>query len=79
MKKILVNGAGGFIGGHLVKRLKNEGFWVRAVDLKSHEYFELPADEVVAAAAATAPVPCDTLLPCAVLHPHESTCAGASL
>ena len=30
----LVLGAGGFIGGHLVKRLKREGFWVRGVDLK---------------------------------------------
>jgi len=29
MKRILVNGAGGFIGGHLVKRLKREGYWVR--------------------------------------------------
>lgn len=29
MKQALVCGAGGFIGGHLVKRLKNEGFWVR--------------------------------------------------
>ena len=29
-KRILVNGAGGFIGGHLVKRLKAEGYWVRA-------------------------------------------------
>ena len=38
MKKVLVNGAGGFIGGHLVKRLKRDGHWVRAVDLKSHEY-----------------------------------------
>jgi nucleoside-diphosphate-sugar epimerase len=45
MKRILVNGAGGFIGGHLVKRLKAEGFWVRAVDLKKHEYAEPPADE----------------------------------
>lgn len=45
MKKILVNGAGGFIGGHLVKRLKAEGFWVRAADLKQHEYTRLPADE----------------------------------
>jgi GDP-D-mannose 3',5'-epimerase len=47
MKKILVNGAGGFIGGHLVKRLKAEGFWVRAVDLKQHEYTQLPADEFI--------------------------------
>jgi nucleoside-diphosphate-sugar epimerase len=46
-KRILVNGAGGFIGGHLVKRLKAEGFWVRAVDLKRHEYSESPADEFV--------------------------------
>ncbi len=46
-KKILVNGAGGFIGGHLVKRLKAEGFWVRAVDLKEHEFSKLPADEFV--------------------------------
>jgi len=47
MKKILVNGAGGFIGGHLVKRLKNEGYWVRGVDLKQHEFSRLPADEFV--------------------------------
>lgn len=46
-KRILVNGAGGFIGGHLVKRLKAEGFWVRAVDLKRHEYGEPPADEFI--------------------------------
>lgn len=47
MKKILVNGAGGFIGGHLVKRLKSEGHWVRAVDLKHHEYAASSADEFV--------------------------------
>jgi GDP-D-mannose 3',5'-epimerase len=46
-KKVLVNGAGGFIGGHLVKRLKAEGHWVRAVDIKQHEYTALPADEFV--------------------------------
>ena len=46
-KKILVNGAGGFIGGHLVKRLKDEGFWVRAVDIKPHEYTTVPADEFI--------------------------------
>jgi GDP-D-mannose 3', 5'-epimerase len=38
MKTALVCGAGGFIGGHLVKRLKDEGYWVRGVDLKAHEY-----------------------------------------
>lgn len=47
MKRILVNGAGGFIGGHLVKRLKAGGLWVRAVDLKRHEYSESPADEFI--------------------------------
>jgi GDP-D-mannose 3', 5'-epimerase len=46
-KRVLVNGAGGFIGGHLVRRLKNEGFWVRAVDLKSHEFSESSADEFI--------------------------------
>lgn len=49
MKRILVNGAGGFIGGHIVHRLKSEGYWVRAVDLKRHEYSELPADEFILA------------------------------
>ncbi len=43
----LVCGAGGFIGGHLVKRLKREGFWVRGVDLKEHDFHESEADEFV--------------------------------
>ena len=47
MKHILVCGAGGFIGGHLVKRLKREGFWVRGVDLKHHEFVRPTADEFV--------------------------------
>jgi nucleoside-diphosphate-sugar epimerase len=38
-KTALVLGGGGFIGGHLGKRLKAEGFWVRIVDIKRHEYF----------------------------------------
>jgi len=46
-KRALVCGAGGFIGGHLVKRLKDEGYWVRGVDLKKHEYVDLPADEFI--------------------------------
>jgi nucleoside-diphosphate-sugar epimerase len=46
-KKVLVGGAGGFIGGHLVKRLKAEGLWVRGVDVKKHEYSESQADEFV--------------------------------
>lgn len=44
-ERILVCGAGGFIGGHLVKRLKAEGYWVRGADIKRHEYRESPADE----------------------------------
>lgn len=39
MKQILVLGGGGFIGGHLAKRLKSEGNYVRIVDIKQHEYF----------------------------------------
>jgi nucleoside-diphosphate-sugar epimerase len=45
MKTALVLGAGGFIGSHLVKRLKEEGFWVRGVDLKWPEYWKTAADE----------------------------------
>ncbi|MDW7973173.1 MAG: NAD-dependent epimerase/dehydratase family protein [Thermodesulfovibrio sp.] len=47
MKKALVCGAGGFIGSHLVKRLKKEGFWVRGVDLKFPEFSETEADDFV--------------------------------
>jgi nucleoside-diphosphate-sugar epimerase len=47
MKKVLVCGAGGFIGGHLVNRLKNMGFWVRAVDIKNNEYNNNNADEFI--------------------------------
>jgi nucleoside-diphosphate-sugar epimerase len=47
MIRVLVAGAGGFIGGHLVKRLKREGFWVRAADLNEHEYELSPADEFI--------------------------------
>jgi GDP-D-mannose 3', 5'-epimerase len=43
--RILVTGAGGFIGHHLVRRLKNEGFWVRGVDLKAPEFEASPADD----------------------------------
>ena len=43
----LVLGAGGFIGSHLVRRLKSEGFWVRGVDLKFPEFSETEADDFV--------------------------------
>ncbi len=46
-KTALVCGAGGFIGSHLVKKLKKEGFWVRGVDIKKPEYSETGADNFV--------------------------------
>ncbi len=46
-KKALVLGAGGFIGSHLVKRLKREGYWVRGVDLKYPQFSETKADDFV--------------------------------
>jgi nucleoside-diphosphate-sugar epimerase len=46
-KKALVCGAGGFIGGHIVNRLKAEGYWVRGVDIKRHEYRDSAADDFV--------------------------------
>jgi len=45
MKTALVLGAGGFIGSHMVKRLKKDGYWVRGVDLKRPEFSETAADE----------------------------------
>jgi nucleoside-diphosphate-sugar epimerase len=45
LKRALVCGAGGFIGGHLVKKLKREGYWVRGVDIKEHEFAPTAADE----------------------------------
>ena len=47
MKTALVLGAGGFIGSHMVKRLKKEGYWVRGVDLKSPEFSDTEADKFV--------------------------------
>lgn len=47
MKTALVLGAGGFIGNHMVNRLKDEGYWVRGVDLKRPEYSESRADHFV--------------------------------
>lgn len=44
-KSALVCGAGGFIGGHLVKKLKSEGYWVRGVDIKEHDFTPTAADE----------------------------------
>ena len=46
-KTALVLGAGGFIGSHMVKRLRSEGYWVRGVDLKYPEYSDTEANEFV--------------------------------
>lgn len=46
-KKAVVCGAGGFIGGHLVNRLRSEGYWVRGADIKENEYGNSNADEFV--------------------------------
>ena len=47
MKRILVLGAGGFIGSHLVKKLKRSNCWIRGVDLKNPEFAESAADEFI--------------------------------
>ena len=47
MKTALVLGAGGFIGSHMVKRLRSEGYWVRGVDLKHPEFSRHQANEFV--------------------------------
>ena len=47
VKKALVLGAGGFIGSHMVKRLREDGYWVRGVDLKYPEYSDTEANEFV--------------------------------
>ena len=47
MKNVLVCGAGGFIGGHLVKRLKSDGYYVRGVDIKKHEYSKTLVDDFI--------------------------------
>ena len=47
VRKALVLGAGGFIGSHMVKRLRKEGYWVRGIDLKYPEYSESEANEFI--------------------------------
>jgi GDP-D-mannose 3', 5'-epimerase len=49
MKKALVLGGGGFIGSHMVRKLKEENFWVRSVDLKYPEFSETNADDFIRA------------------------------
>jgi nucleoside-diphosphate-sugar epimerase len=49
MKKVVVLGGGGFIGGHLITKLKSLGNWVRGVDIKFHEFKQSDADEFIIA------------------------------
>ena len=49
MKKCVVLGAGGFIGGHLVSKLKDLGYWVRGVDIKYHQFKKTDSDEFIIA------------------------------
>jgi nucleoside-diphosphate-sugar epimerase len=46
-KKVLICGAGGFIGGHLVNRLKDDGYWVRGVDIKENEFGNMNSDDFI--------------------------------
>jgi GDP-D-mannose 3', 5'-epimerase len=59
--KAIVCGAGGFIGSHMVKRLKSEGYWVRGVDLKYPEYSDSGADDFVIGDLRLAPTWDDVL------------------
>ncbi len=61
VKRAVVCGAGGFIGGHLVTRLKKEGYWVRGVDIKRHEFKTTDADEFIVADLRD-PVRVDTVI-----------------
>ena len=61
MKKALVLGAGGFIGSHMVKRLKDEGYWVRGIDLKEPERPSGSAIKIPQAKAPTLANPVDFL------------------
>jgi len=61
MKKALVCGAGGFIGGHLVNRLKSEGYWIRGVDIKRNEFGNDQADEFMIGDLTSPSVAADAL------------------
>lgn len=59
-KNAIICGAGGFIGGHLINRLKEEGYWVRGVDVKENEYGNSNADDFILGDLRD-PVVCDQL------------------
>lgn len=59
-KTAIICGAGGFIGGHLINRLKEEGYWVRGIDVKENEYGNSNADDFIIGDLRD-PVICDQL------------------
>lgn len=59
-KTAIVCGAGGFIGGHLVNKLKEEGYWVRGIDVKENEYGNNNADDFILGDLRN-PIICDQL------------------
>ncbi len=59
-KTAIICGAGGFIGGHLINRLKEEGYWVRGIDVKENEYGNNNADDFILGDLRD-PVVCDKL------------------
>lgn len=63
MKKALVCGAGGFIGGHLCRRLRREGYWVRGVDIKENEFSQHVADEFILGDLRSAQLVSDVMMP----------------
>ena len=77
MIKVLVCGAGGFIGSHLVKRLKAEGYWVRGVDLKWPEFSPTAADEFVIGDLRDPRVAGDAVLGMEVVYQLAADMGGA--
>lgn len=77
MKNVLVCGAGGFIGGHLVTRLKSEGHYVRGVDIKSHEYSQTLADDFIVGDLCSDEVAVDALNDIEIVYQLAADMGGA--
>jgi GDP-D-mannose 3',5'-epimerase len=75
--RVLVCGAGGFIGGHLVKRLKQEGFWVRGVDLKRNEFSPSLADQFLVGDLRDPSIFCEVLENIDIVYQLAADMGGA--